>query len=172
MAAAVSVRPAVNEDIPAAYAMFRRSIYDYLFRLGMVDAEEAKDPPIATAWRRQSSWIEHLWTTAAENWVALDEADRLIGWALSIERESHLELAFFFVDPGVQGKGLGKTLIERAMPRGPRQPQDHQCDAGSARFVGLPAVWGKAHCHIGRCDRSDRGVPERQRPVLRTPRWL
>lgn len=111
-----SLRPAVGEDMPAAYAVFRRSIYDYLFRIGLVDEAMAKDPPIEAAWQRQSSWIEHLWRTSAENWVAEDPAGRLIGWAMSIERDGHLELTHFFVEPGVQSKGLGRALIVKAFP--------------------------------------------------------
>lgn len=118
MVPAFSIRQAIAEDLPAAYAMFRRSIYDYLFRMGLVDAAAAKDPPIAEAWKRQSAWVEHLWTTSAENWVALDTEDHLIGWAMSIERDGHLELTHFFVEPGIQSKGLGRALIEKAFPAG------------------------------------------------------
>lgn len=118
MSPTFSLRRAVSDDVPAAYGVFRRSIYDYLFRLGMVDEATAKAPPIADAWQRQANWIVHLWNTSAENWVALDPADRLIGWAMSIERDGHLELTHFFVEPGVQNKGLGRALIEKALPPG------------------------------------------------------
>jgi GNAT superfamily N-acetyltransferase len=111
-----SLRRAVSEDIPAAYGVFRRSIFDYLFRIGMVDEETAKNPPIADAWQRQARWIEHLWSTSAENWVAEDPAGRVIGWAMSIERDGHLELTHFFVEPGIQSKGLGRALITKAFP--------------------------------------------------------
>jgi GNAT superfamily N-acetyltransferase len=112
------LRPAVIDDIAPAYAMFRRSIYGYLFRLGMVDEATAKDPPIAEAWRRQREWIEHLWRTSSENWVAVDQAGDLIGWAMSIERDGHLELTHFFVEPGRQGAGVGRALVEKAFPPG------------------------------------------------------
>ncbi|WP_295075802.1 GNAT family N-acetyltransferase [Tabrizicola sp.] len=112
-----TIRRAVVDDIPPAYAMFRRSLFDYLYRMGVVGIALAKDPPITDAWRRQSPWVEHLWTTAKENWVALDNAGQLIGWALSIERNEHLELSVFFVDPGFQGKGLGRELVSRAVPQ-------------------------------------------------------
>ena len=35
---------------------------------------------------------------------------------MSIERDGHLELTHFFVEPGVQGKGLGRALFEKAFP--------------------------------------------------------
>lgn len=113
-----SLRPAVVDDIASAYAMFRRSIYGYLFQLGMVDEATAKNPPVAEAWQRQRDWIEHLWRTSSENWVAVDEAGELIGWAMSIERGGHLELTHFFVEPGRQGAGVGRALVEAAFPAG------------------------------------------------------
>ena len=106
------------DDIRPAYAVFRRSLFDYLFRQSLMDETTAKDPPIESDWRRQSAWIEHLWASAAENWVAQDAAGCIVGWAMSVERDSHLELTHFFVDPGVQAKGIGRSLIQRAFPHG------------------------------------------------------
>src|SRR5262245_51109683 len=107
-------RPATTDDIGPAYAVFRRSIFDYLFRLGMVDEATAKDPPIEASWKRQSAWIEHFWRSAAENWIAVDATGSVVGWAMSVERDGHLELTHFFVEPRVQAKGIGQGLIKRA----------------------------------------------------------
>jgi GNAT superfamily N-acetyltransferase len=112
----VEVRAAREEDLRPAYGVFRRAIYDYLARIGLVSEAEARDPPVASAWARQGAWIRHLWATSAENWVAVDGEGRVVGWAMSIEREGHLELAMFFVEPGVQSRGLGRALIARALP--------------------------------------------------------
>jgi GNAT superfamily N-acetyltransferase len=116
MADSPIIRPARREDILAAYAVFRRSIYDYLRRIGLVSEAEAKDPPIESAWRRHAAWIEHFWDSAAENWVAADGAGRILGWALSIERSGHLELTHFFIEPGANARGIGKSLLARAFP--------------------------------------------------------
>ena len=66
-------RAATTDDIGPAYAVYRRSLFDYLFRLGMVDEATAKDPPIEESWKRQSTFIEHLWRSAAENWIAVQQ---------------------------------------------------------------------------------------------------
>lgn len=109
------LRTARREDMPAAYAVFRRSIYGYLHRIGLVGADEAADPPVNVTWRRQSGWVEHLWDTAAENWIATDAAgESILAWALAVERGGHLELAFFFVDPATAARGIGRRLLERA----------------------------------------------------------
>lgn len=111
------LRTATAADLPAAFAVFRRSLFDYLHRIGMVTAEEAANPQIDEPWSRQRHWIEHLSATAAESWVAEDAAGRVIGWALSVERDGVLELTHFFVEPGVQAAGLGRALLDRAFPR-------------------------------------------------------
>lgn len=108
-------RRAEKGDIRSAQTVFYRSLYDYLFRIAMVDEETAKNPPIASGWQ---AWIEHLWNSAAENWVAVDEDRRVVGWAMSVERDDHLELTHFFVEPGIQAKGVGRELIKRAFPEG------------------------------------------------------
>jgi GNAT superfamily N-acetyltransferase len=56
---------------------------------------------------------------AAEWWVAEAPDDHeLIGYARSIERGGLFELTELFVRPGLQSKGLGRQLIERAFPVG------------------------------------------------------
>lgn len=112
------LRRRVTADLPDAYRVFRRSLFDYLHRIGQVDAQTAAEPPIEEAWVRQRSWMEHLAATAAEDWVAEGPDGRIIGWAQSVEREGLLELTLFFVDPTVQSRGTGRALLERAFPRG------------------------------------------------------
>jgi predicted GNAT family acetyltransferase len=114
----ISYRRAETRDIRAVHAVFYRSLYDYLFRIGMVDEQTAKDPPIASGWRRLSVWFEHLWNSAAENWVAEDEERGVVGWAMSVKRDDHLELTHCFVEPGIQARGIGRDLVNRAFPDG------------------------------------------------------
>ncbi|MEO5704924.1 MAG: GNAT family N-acetyltransferase [Candidatus Limnocylindrales bacterium] len=113
-----TIRPAEPADMRAAFAVFRRSLVPYLHRLGVVDSPDVTDAQLDEAWVPRSPWIEHLWRTAAENWVAIDDDGRLVGWALSVQRGGVLELAMFFVDPTTQSKGVGKALLERAFPMG------------------------------------------------------
>jgi GNAT superfamily N-acetyltransferase len=112
------LRRAEPGDIRAAYAVFRRSFVAHLHRLGMVDARVTTQAMLDESWAERAPWIEHLWHTTAENWVAVDPDGRVVGWAQSVERSGLLELTFFFVDPGKQSKGLGRALLERAFPLG------------------------------------------------------
>ena len=102
----------------AAFTIFRRSIMDYVHRRGIVDSPFVTESALEEAWNVRGGWIEHLWRTAAENWLAIDVDGRPIGWAMSIERGGLLELSHFFVDPDTQSKGTGRALLEHAFPLG------------------------------------------------------
>ena len=112
------LRPATPADMRAAFTIFRRSIMDYVHRRGIVDSPFVTESALEEAWNVRDGWIEHLWRTAGENWLAIDIDGRAIGWAMSIERGGLLELSHFFVDPDTQSKGIGRALLERAFPRG------------------------------------------------------
>lgn len=102
------------------FLLFRRSLSDYLLRTGQIDevATRLSAEGIEKAWGWHGSWMEHLAATAAEDWVAEDANGRIIGWAQSIERDGLLELTFFFVDPDVRTRGIGRGLLDRAFPLG------------------------------------------------------
>src|SRR5687767_2362648 len=72
MSGEIIYRPATTDDIRPAYAVFSRCLHQYLFQQGLIDEITARDPPIDVNWKLHSIWIEHLWGSAAENWVAQD----------------------------------------------------------------------------------------------------
>jgi GNAT superfamily N-acetyltransferase len=70
-------------------------------------------------WTSLEPILIHLAATAAEWWVAIDEADgSMVGYARSIERGGLIELSELFVLPDRQSAGIGGRLIERAFPTG------------------------------------------------------
>jgi GNAT superfamily N-acetyltransferase len=99
-----------------AFSVFRRAIIAYVRKLGIVPPESTDAGNEDQAWVLRGPWIEHLWRSSAENWVAEDGDGRVIGWAMSVQRGDMLELTHFFVDPDVQAKGLGRGLLARAFP--------------------------------------------------------
>jgi GNAT superfamily N-acetyltransferase len=120
----VAIRPAATDDMAAAFAVFRRSLQPMLHRLGSVPTPDLTDAEVEQSWPSRAAWIEHVWRTSAENWVAVSEADgSIIGWAISVQRGPLIELTHFFVLPEMQAKGIGHALFERVMPpgRGPHR---------------------------------------------------
>ena len=92
--------------------MFRQSVFEYVKSIGYVDDNATDD--LDAAWKRQGPMMEHLETTAAEDWVAVSD-DQIVGLARATNRDGHIQLTHFFVDPATQGKGVGRGLLERAM---------------------------------------------------------
>lgn len=126
----VRIRPAVDDDMFAAFTVFRRSLWPMLHGLGSVPSPEISNEELEASWGPRRAWIEHLWTTAAENWVAVVDTDgpagpagTVAGWAMSVQRGPLLELTHFFVLPSAQSRGVGRQLLERAFPvgRGPHR---------------------------------------------------
>jgi hypothetical protein len=62
--------------------------------------------------------VEHFASTAAEDWVAEDENGQVVGWSQSVERDGVLYLTYFWVDPDVQSRGVGRGLLARSFPVG------------------------------------------------------
>ena len=138
-------RPRLASDMPVVYRLFRRSLFDYLRRMGQVDAaaDWTSTTAIEESWLLRATWMEHLAATAAEDWVAEDRDGRVIGWAQSIERDGLLELTMFFVDPEAQSRGVGRGLLERAFPFG-RGHTRTICATQDPRAVALYLRFGVA----------------------------
>ena len=112
------LRPIVPADTPALVEVFSRSIWAYLSRNGLLTPEDPPDPPIQTMRDRYGPIFDHLEREASEAWIAVGHAGEPLGYARSIERDGHVELTEFFVDPAAQGGGIGRALLERAFPLG------------------------------------------------------
>lgn len=105
-----------SRDREPVYRLFRNTIWDYMLQLGAVSHADAND--IDEFFRQQQNLYLHLERTAAEDWVAEDDRQELVGWARSIERDNHLQLTHFFVSTAVQGHGVGRALLNLAFPPG------------------------------------------------------
>ena len=115
MAATIAYRQFDKSDTEEVYRLFRGSITDYVRQIGVVDTGYEDD--IDAAWDRQGPIFEYLTEVADKDWIATD-GQQIVGWARSLERDGHVQLTHFFVDPATQGRGVGRALLERAMPLG------------------------------------------------------
>ncbi len=66
----------------------------------------------------QRARTRHLATTDPDGCWLAEEDGRAVGFALSMRREGVWILALFAVRPEVQGKGVGRLLLERAAAHG------------------------------------------------------
>jgi GNAT superfamily N-acetyltransferase len=112
--ASVQIRPGTAADTRACHDLLWASIVDFGAHNGTPLAGSADD-----WWRNSEPVHRYLSDHNAEWWVAEVPSSRvIIGYARAIQREGLFELTEFFVRPGHQSAGVGRSLIERAFPIG------------------------------------------------------
>ena len=104
----VSLRPATAGDIPTCAEIWRASINDYTGRLNQ--------PEIPNELGRIMRLHQHLLSTDPGLFVVAERAGRLVGFVAAVRRESLWFLSMCFVQPGEQGQGLGRRLLEAVLP--------------------------------------------------------
>lgn len=111
------LRPMRREDVPLAERLSAESFYDLDVRTHRPGLPEPRRRPPA----RADNWLirtrHFLDTDPGGCWVAEVDGD-LIGFATSFVREKTWFLATFAVRPGLQGRGLGKQLLDAALQHG------------------------------------------------------
>jgi GNAT superfamily N-acetyltransferase len=114
---AIRYRQFALAEVEKAGKIFAATYNDLLLQRGLKPYLEPSDPDAwvkAWSWHRKSLF-EHLTLTGYASWF-VEDGDRILGYARSVERQGVLQLADYFVLPGAQGQGLGKGLLERAFP--------------------------------------------------------
>lgn len=113
-ATAPAIRRGTFDDARACLDLLWASVTDLAARNGGQLEGSADD-----WWASTELIYRFLATNAAEWWIAEDLHTRqMLGYARSIERGGLFELTEFFVRPGQQSRGLGRTLLDLAFPMG------------------------------------------------------
>jgi GNAT superfamily N-acetyltransferase len=112
----VDLRPARPDELVACARIWRASINDYLERLAQPEM-----PDDLTA---VTVLYEHLQRTDPDRFVVATRPDddepggeRIVAFVSAVVRPPVWYLAMLFVLPEEQGIGLGRTLLERVLPR-------------------------------------------------------
>ena len=117
MTADYVVRPMTAADVPAVERLTAEGFYELDLRTyprGWPEPSMRSDAK-AELWKRR---MEHvLRHDAGGCWVAEDHAG-LVGAAASLNRDLTWILATFVVRPGLQGRGVGRTLLDAALSYG------------------------------------------------------
>lgn len=119
----ITIRPAVEADLPACTQVWRAALSDYLERLGQ--------PPVLADLEPLRRLLAHLRSTDPDRfWVACRTVgpdagpspdmlgaggERIVGFASANVRGGVWFLAMLFVEPAAQARGLGRRLLERSM---------------------------------------------------------
>jgi GNAT superfamily N-acetyltransferase len=109
-----TIRPMRPEDVPHAERLSDDSFHDLDTRTARADwpAPVRRTPEHSAGWVRRT---EHfLETDPGGCWVVEDDTG-LLGFATSIKRELMWCLATYAVRPSLQGRGIGRPLLEAAL---------------------------------------------------------
>jgi ribosomal protein S18 acetylase RimI-like enzyme len=144
----VTFRPMTEADVPAAVAAFDTGLLAMLARFALpVTRNSLKDER-----RRQDRTRHFLETDPEGSWVA-EDGGIVVGMSQSFVREGYWMLSQLGTVPGLQGRGVGRELLRRALSHGdPNGPGTIQCSRdpkamalyASFGFVLHPVVaaWG------------------------------
>src|SRR4051794_41122193 len=117
MAADYFIRPMSPDDVPAVERLTDEAYHDLDVRTHRPGwpPPERRSPAASAAWRAR---VAHLvGTDPAGCWVADDESG-VLGAAVSMRRDLTWLLASYAVRPGVQGRGVGRQLLDAALRHG------------------------------------------------------
>jgi GNAT superfamily N-acetyltransferase len=111
------VRPMRSEDVPDVERLTADGFYELDLRTYPPSwpAPQRRSEDQSEAWRRR---VDHMLRhDPAGCWVA-ESRSGLIGAAVALKRDLMWILATFAVDPAVQGRGVGKQLLDAALAYG------------------------------------------------------
>jgi GNAT superfamily N-acetyltransferase len=117
MAADYYVRPMVQADVPAVERLTDEAFLELDVRTHRTGWPEPahREEVAAAEWRRR---LSHLLRTDPRGcWVA-EDGGGLLGAAASMRRDMTWLLATYAVRPGVQGRGIGRPLLDAALAYG------------------------------------------------------
>lgn len=166
MAVDYFLRPMRHEDVSVAERLTAEGFYDLDLRTyprSWPDPTMRPEPKAAT-WRRRMEHMLHH--DAGGCWVAEDRSG-LLGVSAAVKRDLTWVLATFVVRPGVQGRGVGKQLLDASLGHGSGCLRGMLVASGDPKAVRRYRLAGftmhPAMFLTGKVDRSLLPVVERVR---------
>jgi GNAT superfamily N-acetyltransferase len=105
---AITYRPVDPSELETCADIWRVSINDYIGRLNQPDMQTESAPIVRL--------YGHLRSTDPDRFIVATRGDEIVGFASAVVRERLWFLSMCFVLPEVQGRGVGRTLLERVAP--------------------------------------------------------
>ena len=111
------IRPMTDADVPGAERLSDEGFHELDVRMH----RPSWPAPERRGARRSEQWVERtlhlLRTDPGGCWVA-EDGSGLLGFATSFVRETTWCLATYAVRPGLQGRGIGRALLDAALQHG------------------------------------------------------
>lgn len=113
----ITYRKGTMEDSQAVFQVFTQSIMDLGTRMNTMAITGGNNPEVLESlWQRRQPMFDFLARAAVQFWVA-EEAEKIVGYARSMEHDGVMDLTEFFVLPNQQSGGVGRELLARTLPK-------------------------------------------------------
>lgn len=115
-----SFREGTPHDLPDTFAVSERAIHDIAVRQGVMPSGTApSEASIRSHWLRQRNMLEFLASQPGSRYVVAEKSEKIVGFARVLPFGAMEELTELMVEPGHQGEGIGRALLDRCWPGDP-----------------------------------------------------
>lgn len=108
----LGVRSATLDDLPTCERIWRDALDDYFATIG-IRPLPTENPAIGRLHRHTLASDPDLFRVAA---LQEDGAERVVAFASAVRREGVWFLSMLFVEPSMQGRGIGRLLLDETRP--------------------------------------------------------
>lgn len=117
---AVEFREGSAHDLADTFAISARAIHDIAVRQGVMPAGQGPtEESIRASWLRQRNMVEFLAAQPGGRYLIAEKNGEMVGYARIVPFGAMEELTELFVEPGHQGEGTGRALLDRCWPGDP-----------------------------------------------------
>lgn len=113
----LTIRPMTPDDAPAAERLSDAGFHELDLRMNRPSWPDPEPRSSGGSQRWVEKTLHFLRTDPGGCWVAEDDSG-ILGFATSFVRDTTWILATYVVRPGLQGRGIGKPLLEAALQHG------------------------------------------------------
>ena len=141
----LACRPASPSEIAACAQIWRAAINDYLVPLGQHEIPPDTKPVIRLFTHLQATDPERFvvaTTTSGSDGSSGPTRERIVGFVSAIVREHLWYLSTLFVLPELQGKGVGRRLLEHVLPADVEMTRATATDSAQPTANALYATHG------------------------------
>ena len=157
---ALAIRAGTRSDAAPTFAIGERALHNAALDAGVLPADaDLSEAAIAAAWDRHRALLEFLDAQPDARMLVAENDDGPVAFARAIRFGVLDELTDLMVDPGLQGQGVGRRLLEELWPGDPSPEMGRLVVAtGSPRDLSLYMDFGvmpvAGHWHLRQATES------------------
>jgi GNAT superfamily N-acetyltransferase len=137
-------REGTPADLETTFALSERAIYDSAARQGVVPPDEGPtDADVRRRWVRYRPLVQFIDSVPGGSYWICEGGEGPVGYARVVRFGQMEELTELMVTPGHQGRGIGRSLLDRCWPGDPTPDLGRVViAAGSPRDLSLYSAFG------------------------------